>query len=236
MQHNIKSLIGYRMEATDGDIGKVKEFYFVDTTWLIRYIILETGNWLLQRKVLIAPQAIIKGQARLRTFPVNLSKDQIRTSPDIDTDKPVSRQQDMELYGHYAWQWYGSGFYAGGLEENMDINPIIDEKIMKESDSKNKTSEDDLHLRSTKELIGYHIHSTDGDDGRVDDFILDEAHWQITYLVVYAHALFGGKKLLIETGKIKEIQWENSKVIVNISTKDIEDLPPYDEAQFELPQ
>ena len=235
MLHNIKSLIGYRLEATDGDIGKVTEFYVEDTSWLIRYIILETGNWLLHRKVLIAPQAIVKGQARIRTFPINLNKKQIRTSPDIDTDKPVSRQQDMELYGHYALQWSGSGFYAGGLEENLSMNPIIDEKIMKEADSKDKRSEDDLHLRSTKELIGYHIHSTDGDYGRIGDFILDETNWQINYLVVYAHELFGGKKVLMETGQIKEIQWEKSKIMVNLSTQEIEDCPPFDESKFDLP-
>jgi hypothetical protein len=103
MQRNIKSLIGYGMEATDGDIGKVKYFYFDDTTWLIRYLILKTGNWFLYRKVLISPQAIVKRYKASGLFALNLTKEQIRTSPDIDTDKPVSRQQDMELYGHYAW-------------------------------------------------------------------------------------------------------------------------------------
>ena len=232
MLHNIKSLIGYRIEATDGDIGKVKEFYFEDTNWLIRYIILETGNWLLQRKVLIAPQSIIKGNARGRTFPVNLNKEQIRTSPDIDTDVPVSRHQAIKLFGHYAWKWYGSGFYAGGLEEGLDTNPIIDEKIQDKPDSTDE-SDDDLHLRSTKAIIGYHIHSTDGDYGRVGDFILDGENWQIKFLVVYAHELFGGKKVLIETGKIKEIQWENSKVIVNISTDAIQNGLLFDASQFE---
>ncbi len=95
MQRNINHLIGYSMEATDGDIGKVEDFYFEDTTWVIRYLILKTGNWFLNNKVLIAPQAIVKRDAEPRTFPVNLSKEQIRTSPDIDTDKPVSRQQAM---------------------------------------------------------------------------------------------------------------------------------------------
>lgn len=233
MQRNINHLIGYSMEATDGDIGKVEDFYFEDTTWVIRYLILKTGNWFLNNKVLIAPQAIVKRDAEPRTFPVNLSKEQIRTSPDIDTDKPVSRQQAMELFGHYAWQWYGSGFYAGGFEATPDINPIIDEKILTEADTNDKRSDDDLHLRSTKEIIGYHIHSVDGDFGHVSDFILDEVNWQIIYLVVGTHKWFGGKKVLIETGKIKEIQWGNSKVILNISTNAIKDCTEFDEAKFE---
>ncbi len=205
MQLNIKSLIGYSMEATDGDIGKVEEFYFEDTTWVIRYIILKTGNWFLYRKVLIAPQAIVKRDAEPGTFPVNLSKEQIRTSPNIDTDKPVSQQQDLQLYGHYAWQKYGGGgFYAGGSAV-MDNHPIIDEKLVTEADTNDKRSDDDLHLRSTKTIMGYHIHASDGDFGHVSDFIFDDANWQIRYLVVDTHNWFDGKKVLIETGTIKEI-------------------------------
>ena len=233
MQRNIKSLIGYGMEATDGDIGKVEEFYFEDTTWVIRYLILKTGNWFLYRMVLISPQAIIQRDVSPGIFPVNLSKEQIRTSPDIDTDKPVSRQQVMELYGHYAWQRYGvSGFYAGGSAAAMDNVPITDEKIMKEADPNDKRSDDDLHLRSTKTIMGYHIHASDGDFGHVSDFILDDANWQIMYLVVDSHSWFGGKQFLIETGTIKEIQWENSKVILNISTDVIKEGTVFDESQF----
>ncbi len=233
MQRNIKSLTGYSMEATDGDIGKVEEFYFEDNTWQIRYLIVKTGNWFLYRKVLIAPQAIVKRDAEPGVFPVNLSKEQIRASPDIDTDKPVSRQQDIQLYGHYAWQRYGgSGFYAGGSAAAMDNAPIIDEKIMKEADANDNRSDDDLHLRSTKTIMGYHIRASDGDVGHVSDFIFDDANWQIIYLVVETHNWFGGKKVLIETGTVKEIQWDNSKVIVNISTDAIKDSPVFDESQF----
>ncbi len=113
MQRDIISLTGYNMEATDGHVGKVEEFYFEDNTWLIRYLILKTGNWFVYRKAIIAQQAIVKSESRPGIFPVNLSKEQIWASPDTDTDKPVSRQQDIQLYGHYAWQRYGgSGFYA----------------------------------------------------------------------------------------------------------------------------
>ncbi|MEO6917288.1 MAG: PRC-barrel domain-containing protein [Chitinophagaceae bacterium] len=226
MQRNIKSLIGYTMHATDGEIGKVKEFYFEDTTWVIRYIILETGNWFLNRKVLISPQAIIKGNTESGMFSVNLSKEQIRTSPDIDTDKPVSQQQDIELYGHYAWQRYGgSGFYAGGSAAVMDNDPVIDEKILTEADSRDKRVDDDLHLRSTETIIGYHIHSSDGDIGHVSDFIFDDDNWQIMQLVVDRHSWFNGEKVFIETRNIKEIQWQNSKVIVDISKESLNKLP-----------
>ncbi|MDQ0477854.1 PRC-barrel domain-containing protein [Chryseobacterium sp. MDT2-18] len=222
MQHNIKSLIGFRMEAADGDIGRVEEFYFEETSWLIRYLIIETGNWLLNRKVLIVPQAIKQCDAKAEVFRTNLTTEQIRTSPDVGTDQLVSRQQTVPLYGHYDWEWYGSGFYAGGLEAVMDNDPVIDAQDEK----------GDLHLRSTEEIKGYQIHTADGDFGHVSDFILDDTTWQIIYLVVDTHKWFGGTKLLIKTSAINEIQWGNAKVMVNIITETIKDCPVFDESEF----
>jgi len=53
MQYSVKDLKGYAIGATDGDIGKLDDFYFDDKSWTIRYLVAETGNWLLNRKVLI---------------------------------------------------------------------------------------------------------------------------------------------------------------------------------------
>ncbi len=109
MKRSIKSLIGYTMGATDGEIGKVKEFYFDDESWTIRYLIVETGSWLSGRKVLISPDALLTPDWQQKVFPVNLTKKQIKNSPHIDTEKPVSRQQEMKLYEHYPWTSYWEG-------------------------------------------------------------------------------------------------------------------------------
>ncbi|MEO5945056.1 MAG: PRC-barrel domain-containing protein [Ferruginibacter sp.] len=237
MQRNIKSLIGYSIEATDGRIGELNEFYFEDNTWLIRYLIIKTGNWFLNRKVLISPYALLKKEKETCILSVNISKEKVRTSPDIDTDKPVSKQYDIELYGHYSWPLYaGSGFYAGGSEAAMNDAPVIDERILKEADGNDKGSDDDLHLRSTKTVTGYHIHAIDGDFGHVTDFIVDDSNWKIKYLVVDSHNWFGGKKYLVETDAVKEIQWDNSKVILNITKAGIEEGSLFDESQFNYSQ
>ncbi len=237
MQRNIKSLIGWSMEATDGDIGELDEFYFKDDNWVINYMVIKTGNWFLSRKVLISPQALVERITDNNILPVNLSKEQIRKSPDVDTDKPVSRQQDIDLYGHYAWQRYGgSGFYAGGSALVMDNSPFIDEAIFSEADKNDKRSDDDLHLRSTKAITGYHIHASDGDWGYVTDFIFDDLNWKITFLVIDSHQWFGGEKYLVEVGKVKEIQWVNSKVILNLSKDELKISPLFDELLFKHSQ
>ena len=58
MHYSVKNLKGYAIGARDGDIGKVDDFYFDDGFWTIRYLVAETGNWLLNRKVLISPFAL----------------------------------------------------------------------------------------------------------------------------------------------------------------------------------
>jgi len=131
MERNINSLRGFTIGATDGEIGKVKEFYFDDETWAVRYLIVETGNWLSGRAVLIAPQALLFPDWEHEVFPINLTKEQIKSSPDIDTDKPISRRKEIELYGHYPWRSYwGSGFFAGGFGGYASPPPHVDEEIV----------------------------------------------------------------------------------------------------------
>ena len=237
MQRSINGLIGYHMGATDGEIGKVEEFYFDDDTWTIRYLIVKTGNWFSDREVLISPDAIIKTFWEQGTFNVNLTKEPIRNSPDIDTNKPVSRQQEIALHDYYPWQSYwGSGFYPGGLWGITDSSPNIDQKIIKEADNTDNQSDDDLHLRSTRQVTGYHVHATDGEIGHVKDFIMDDQTWKLVCLEVDTHNWLGGKKVLLEVRHIREVQWINSKVFVDLSVASIKNSISFDEPGFRHPE
>jgi uncharacterized protein YrrD len=191
MQRNINNLIGYRIGATDGEIGKVEEFYFDDETWTIRYLIVLTGNWLANRKVLISPEVLVRDAPAFRSFPVNLACEQIRNSPDIDTDKPVS----------------------------VPGPPAAD-----------------LHLRSSRQVTGYNLHTTDGEIGHIIDFILDDETWQVLYLVVDTHRWFGGKKVLIGVNLITAVQWDNSKVFVDITTDALKGSTIFVESKFLHPE
>jgi sporulation protein YlmC with PRC-barrel domain len=224
------------MHATDGEIGEVKEFYFNDETWAISYLIVETGNWLNSRKVLISPQALLVPDWSNNLFPVNLSREQIKNSPDIDSDKPVSSQQEFEMYSHYAWKRYvGSGYYAAGLpvaDLQLVDNEIAEKGIFPHHDISN----DNRHLRSTDKIAGYHIHATDGDIGHVKDFILDDQTWQITDLIVDTHNWIGGKKVLIPVCHIKEIQWANDKINIDIKIDAVQNSAELTESEFMFPQ
>lgn len=229
MRHTIKSLEGFTMGATDGEIGKVVEFYFDDETWTIRYLVVKTGGWLSDRKVLISPTAIQGIDWENNSFPVNLSKDQIKNSPDIDTEQTVSRQQEIELYNHYDWPYYGNpgvGFYGGlGMSGMIDSRVPLEDAVAERNFDK-QTS--DPHLRGTDEVKGYKIRAVDGDIGDVEDFIIDETNWNIRYLVVDTGNWFPGKKVILSPSWIREVRWEDSSVHVNMAVDTIKNSPEYD--------
>lgn len=235
MQRNLKNLTGFGIGATDGEIGKVESFYFDDKSWSVRYLAVKTGSWLFGRTVLISPMALQNTDWEGSDFPVNLTKEQVQQSPDIDTQKPVSRQHEMDLSRHYSWQpYWGSGFYAGGLWGVMPPAPLFDERIMKDVYSTEEVQQKngDLHLRSTGQVTGYHIQATDGEAGHVIDFIIDDKTWQIAYVVIDTLNWIEGKKLMIPVKNIKEINWAASKIILDISIAGVKSCAAFDKSNY----
>jgi len=228
MKQRIKSLIGFTIGGTDGEIGKVKEFYFDDNSWTIRYLIVETGSWLFGRKVLISPEALLTPDWEGKIFPVRLTKEQIKNSPDIDTEKPVSRQQEVELNGYYPWtNYWGYGIWAGGMgTTGMMASPSLP---LEEAIHENAGGDEPAnpHLRSTSKVTGYNIKASDGEIGDVEDFIIDDSTWKISFMLVDTGNWFPGKKVLISPKWIKEVSWEDASVSVYATEEQVKNSPEY---------
>ena len=114
MLSKAKTLKGYKLRSRDGEIGKVKEFYFDDRHWTIRYLVADAGTWLTDRQVLISPYALIAVIPAEQHITIDLTKKQIEDSPSLNTDKPVSRQFEEAYYGYYGWPMYWAGPDAWG--------------------------------------------------------------------------------------------------------------------------
>lgn len=233
MKRTIKNLLGFTMGATDGEIGKVTDFYFDDVTWTIRYLVVETGNWLSNRKVLISPEAVLQCDWENEIFPVNLTKEQIENSPDIDTDQPVSRQQEIDLYTHYPWaNYWDGGLWAGGIGTTGMMMPMssisIQEAVENSKNTAYAEADADPHLRSAKRLQGYTISAVDDTIGDVEDFLVDDSNWRIYFMVVDTGNWFPGKKVIISPELINEINWATSEVTVNASVEQVKNSPEYD--------
>ena len=227
IRRSLNSLLEYTMGATDGEIGAVKEFYFDDHSWTVRYIIIEAGNWLMGRKVLISTGALLPFDWNKGIFPVKLTKEQIKNSPDIDTEKPVSREQEIKLMKHYLQNGnWGSGFYAGGATQPLYYGLPDDKHVGVE-----KNAAADKHLRSSSTVTGYSIKATDGTIGVVKDFLLHPSTWAIDFLVVDTGDWLPGKKVLISPKWIKEVKWDDSVITVKATMEQIKNCPEYNHGQ-----
>jgi uncharacterized protein YrrD len=230
MKRSINSLLGYTIKGTDGEIGKVEEFYFDDRTSTIRYMVVKTGGWFSGKKVLISPEAFQKPEWESKTFSVNLTQEKITNSPDIDTDKPVSRQHEELMRGYYSWPgYYGYGMYGYGYWGlGMWGYPVVEESAEEKEMNATEHANDNPHLRSTHEVKGYDIHATDGDIGEVEDFLIDDSTWKIDFMVIDTGHWFPGKKVLISPDWIKKIDWETGAIIINTTIDHVKSSPEYD--------
>jgi hypothetical protein len=216
----VKTLVDYKLEALDGEIGKVKEFYFDDRHWTIRYLVAETGTWLADRQVLIAPYALVGVVKEKKHIATDLVKAQIEQSPSLDAHKPVSRHFEETYYDYYGWPMYWNGPYMWGASDYIERNRDKWGKLTPEKSW-------DRHLRSTEAVTGYHIQALDGDIGHVEDFIIDDQTWAIRYLVVGTKNWWPGKKVLVSPQWIERVSWLESKVFVNLDRGTIKQSPEY---------
>jgi len=216
-----KILVGYKLDSLDGEIGKVKDFYYDDLHWTIRYLVAETGNWLSERQVLISPFALVGVNKEERNVSIDLVKKQIEKSPSLDSDKPVSRQFEQAYYGYYGYPTYWGGPNSWGPYHS----PMRDREQWKESSQSKKGW--DMHLRSTGDATGHHIQTLNGEIGHVEDFVIDDETWAIRYIIVDTHNWLPGKKVLVATQWIERVSWDERKVFVNLDRETIKESPDF---------
>jgi hypothetical protein len=216
------------IKARDGEIGEVDDFYFDDESWAIRYLVVDTGNWLPGRKVLISPISLGKADLSHQWLDVELTKKQIEDSPSIDTDKPVSRQYEASYYDYYGYPYYWTGPHLWGPAAYP--GPLMmPERTQAEAEALRREQESaDPHLHSSSEVAGYYIEATDGDIGHVEDFMIDDESWAIRYIVVDTRNWWPGKKVVVSPQWIERVSWRDSKVYVNLSRDNIQKAPEYD--------
>ena len=230
MLTNTTHLKGFVIQANDGQLGTVDQFYFDDETWAIRYLTVETGGWLDGRSVLISPMSVVHTDWQARRLDVALTKRQVENSPGIDTHKPVSRQHEAEYLGYYGYPYYWGGPYLWGTEfypAGLIIPTTASTEAMADRIRRESM---DSHLRSTEAVTGYYMEAVDGEIGHVDGFLVDDVTWAIRYVEVSTRNWWPGKKVLVSPAWIERVSWEESKVYVGLSRESIQSGPEYVES------
>ena len=234
MLRSTQELFGYKIKSLDGQIGKVDDFYFDDQTWIVRYMVADTGGWLSGRKVLILPSLLGQPDWASQNFPVSLTKHEIEKSPDIDLNKPVSRQHETHLYEYYKkvpYWLYFTPQEVGAVPPVPSSKEIESMEKRKEEDKKEEKEEKDYHLRSIKEVIGYDIEAEDGGIGHVKDFVMEDVVKMIRYMIVDTKNWLPGRKVLISPEWIKKVSWGAKKVLLDMTRDMVEKSPEFDPSQ-----
>jgi len=226
MLRSIKQLYGTKLGASDGEIGHVKDFYFDDQNWAIRYLIADTGSWLPGRQVLLTPHSLGHLDPAGKVLRVNLTRDQIEHSPSIDSHKPVSRQYEEEYYRYYGWPYYWQGDSLWGLSGvpilELPVKPFLSEQV-----SASDPLRADAHLRSTQAVNGYRLQASDGIIGHVCDFMMDPRTWAIDQLVIKTGHRFSGNEVQIPVNIVDRISYEESTLFVSLTKDAVERSPAH---------
>jgi sporulation protein YlmC with PRC-barrel domain len=207
MLRTLDGMLGSSIVATDGEIGKVYNVFFDDRSWSVRYLVVETGSWLTRRKILITPAALGRPLWAEKTIPVLLTKEQVQNCPDVDADRPVSRQQEPGLTRHYGWADY--------LSMKPSFPPVALTDVEVADSEATSTSIGDPHLRSAKEVAGYQVAATDAPLGGVTDFVIDDEGWGIPDLVVHVDTLPDSQRAVVPTRWVTGVSWEDQRVLLN---------------------
>jgi hypothetical protein len=225
MLHDIKQLFGHALAASDGAIGHVKDFYFDDQRWVIRYLVADSGSWLTGRQVLLSPHAFGHWDREKNILAIKLTRKQVEDSPSIESHKPVSRQYEIEYYNYYGWPAYWNGDAIWGLAGFPIVLAPSKDAMAAHLQPHHRA---DAHLQSIKSVIGYQIHATDGAIGKVSGFRVDDRNWAIVELAVETGHWFAGKEILISPAQIERVSYEDSSVFVKLTKAELSRTPEHE--------
>jgi uncharacterized protein YrrD len=223
MQMRLNPLVGGPVLALDGEVGTIRDFYFDDEMWTVRYMVVDTGAWLPGRQVLLSMWALHAPDWEQRRVPVRLTREQIRKSPDVSTQRPVSRSNEAKSLGYYGYPPYWGGPALWGPVPAPALGtlpppPPFPVHQIEESDEEN-------HLRSCREVTGYHLRASDGEIGHVDDLLIDAHTWRIEHLLVDTSNLIGGRHVAVPAANVESIAWAEGLVHVTLSKDAVANSP-----------
>ncbi len=225
MLRRISEVLGYTLDATDGDIGSVEDILFTDNDWIVRYLLVKPGGWLTQSQVMIGREALSEQGWEDEKFVLNITREQIKEAPSLRADQPVSEQHKIGMNAFYYWPpyWQYLGTPLSGTTPIPTGMPV--EPDPADSGDVNR------NLRLFKEVKGYHIEADDGTIGHLEDLVMDDTCWCIRYAIIDTRNWLPGRKVLIAPEWIETFRWEDKEMDVNLTQEQIKESPEYDSSK-----
>jgi len=225
MVRRASELFGYTVRATDGEVGQLDDLYLDEKSWGVQFLAVETGPWLLGRRVLVRPPEAEQPLTEERVIPVAASVEDVKGSPPVDLAKPVSEQERAQLLEYWGW--------PSGLAESPVVQRLpVDEAHVARQQHRADRERVRSGLRSVREMIGYGIRARDDVEfGRVEDFCLTTEDWVIRYLMIDTRAWRAGRRVLVAPSWLEEVNWREQVLVVGLTEQQIESSPAFDPAK-----
>lgn len=208
MTWKVSDLKGDDVLARDGSIGTLDDVYFDDDDWAVRYMVVETGDWIPGRRMLISPHAVESGISDPGKLRIGATRDELKAAPGADADAPVAEQQRIAQAKGFGPPYYWS-------------NPVLWAAEAPVALPAHEKREADPHLRSSSEVIGYDVQARDGPIGRVEDFVVDEGSWTILDVVIDTSKWWPGGGVRVHPQYVERIDWAARKVHVRLSREQL---------------
>jgi uncharacterized protein YwbE len=213
-----------KIRATDGQIGKVGTFLFDEDQWVLRYIVAEYGFLFFGGHVLLSPVSVTGTVADGQEITVGLTKKQIKDAPSADLARPISRRKEEQFHRYYQIPvyWGGAGLWGSAMTPmeagTVSYEPTPDQEPI-------AAGEDEYHLRSTREVEGYRVHTTDGQVGTVAGFLIEDTTWAVRYLRIETKEEIGDGSLYVSPHWVDEISWIERKLSLGIDNERLAQVP-----------
>jgi hypothetical protein len=232
----LSSLNGYAIEAIDGRIGTVSDFLFDDQTWKMRWLVVDAGSWWTGSKVLIHPSAIKGTDYQRQELSVALTAEQVKGSPDILQDQPVSRQIEHNLHSYYGWDplWSSDSYFGGNAMASPVLAPPFSadftdgEAAREAAEIGDDADKGDPHLRSAAAVDRSHIHATDGEIGHLENLLVDDATWELHYLIIDTKSWWPGQHVLLSPHAVSDISYLEQEIRLNVTCDQVRASPPWE--------
>jgi hypothetical protein len=227
MAETFKKLHRSKLNAADGEIGRVNDFYFDDENWAVRYLVMDTGLWMSNRQILVSPYAVGPLGRGGKISRANVTRKKIEGCPSLALHKPVSRGYEEAYSEYYGWPcyWQGGSLWA---EDGIPAAPEISKRPSAKNAASDGSRPADVKspLWSAQSVMGYQIQARDEVIGHVVDFVIDEKSWAIRHLIINTGSRLRGNQVPVCRAQIDRIRRDESKVYINVSGEELQRTPP----------
>lgn len=221
MAVSVGTLLGYTVEATDGELGTLFDVFTDEDEWKVRYLVVDTGKWLPGRKVMLMPASVSEVDVPRERILIEHSREEIEKSPNIDVAKPVTRREELDLHRYYGRWPHWAPYEVGGGPHKMQNLLEKGEEFLKEEGNLSG------HLRSIRDLHGYVVELEGEDIGKLEHLVMDESAWSMTHVVVQMGHLAKAKSVLLPVDDVIAVEPLRRAVDVRGDKEAIADQPEF---------